>query len=164
VEEDGFAVIESLAILDYLEASYPTPSLLPVDSRTIATVRMAEMVTVNEFAPATFPLMLKEFGLEAESPKLEQARQKIATALQFFEQHLRHSHSFYVGNSLTLADIVVGTALPLLPRLNYSLQSYPAIDRWLAQLMQRPSWQQTEPTTEEIVAFQAKLQRLFRSA
>jgi glutathione S-transferase len=31
--DDGFTVIESLAILDYLEAKYPIPSLLPKGPR-----------------------------------------------------------------------------------------------------------------------------------
>lgn len=162
-EADGSVVIESLAILDYLEATFPTPAFLPTDPKSIATVRMAQQVTVNEFAPATFPLMLKEFGLEDESPKLEQSRQKIATALQFFEQQLSHAQPFYTGESLTLADIVVGTALPLLYRLNYSLQGYSSVQRWLERLMQRESWQRTEPTTEEVAAFQVKLQKRFRS-
>ncbi len=53
---DGdLTVIESLAILDYLEAKYPTPALLPTEAKALAVVRMVEMVTLNELLPATFP-------------------------------------------------------------------------------------------------------------
>lgn len=31
--DDGLRLIESLAILDYLEAQYPSPTLLPTDVR-----------------------------------------------------------------------------------------------------------------------------------
>jgi len=45
--DDGFTLVESLAILDY-SAKHPTPELLPTNARDLATVRMVEMVTVNE--------------------------------------------------------------------------------------------------------------------
>lgn len=34
--DNGFKVVESLAILDYLEAKYPTPALLPTNAETLA--------------------------------------------------------------------------------------------------------------------------------
>ena len=43
VDED-FRIIESLAIMDYLEAKYPEISLLPSDPKTLAKVKMAQMV------------------------------------------------------------------------------------------------------------------------
>jgi glutathione S-transferase len=46
--DDGFNVIESLAILDYLEVKYPTPVMLLKDTKDLAIVRMVEMVSVNE--------------------------------------------------------------------------------------------------------------------
>jgi glutathione S-transferase len=46
--DDGFNVIESLAILDYLEVKYPTPVMLPKDAEDLAIVRMVEMVSVNQ--------------------------------------------------------------------------------------------------------------------
>ena len=34
--DDGFNVVESLAILDYLEAQYPQPAMLPTDAKDLA--------------------------------------------------------------------------------------------------------------------------------
>src|SRR5439155_22740086 len=39
-EEDGFILYESTAILEYLEASHPTPPLVPADARGRALVAM----------------------------------------------------------------------------------------------------------------------------
>ena len=38
--DDGFTVIESFAILDYLEAKYPEKSLVPTTPEGVATMRM----------------------------------------------------------------------------------------------------------------------------
>ena len=48
---DGdFHVIETLAILDYLEAKYPAIALLPQNARDLAIVRTVQMVTVDELS------------------------------------------------------------------------------------------------------------------
>lgn len=39
--DNGLRIVESLAILDYLEAKYPTPSLMPSEIDAIATVRIS---------------------------------------------------------------------------------------------------------------------------
>lgn len=36
VVDDGFNIVESLAILDYLEAKYPKPAMLPTDAKDLA--------------------------------------------------------------------------------------------------------------------------------
>lgn len=60
--DDGFNVVESLAILDYLETKYPMPTLLPADAKARATVRMVEMVTVNELMLGIAPLSRQWMG------------------------------------------------------------------------------------------------------
>ena len=86
LEDEGFIIVESLAILDYLEAQYPTPALLPSDAKALATVRMVEMVTVNELLPAMIQLTSQVMGFTKDDPqKLEHAQQKALTVLNFFE-------------------------------------------------------------------------------
>ena len=58
IVDDGFRVIESLAILDYLEIKYPEISLLPNDGETLAKVRMVQMVTCSELSSQILPLIL----------------------------------------------------------------------------------------------------------
>jgi glutathione S-transferase len=67
-------VIESLAILDDLEAQYPIPSLLPKDAKALATVRMVELVTVHELLPAMNPLIREMMGfVEIEAEKIDRS-------------------------------------------------------------------------------------------
>jgi glutathione S-transferase len=162
VLKDGdFSVIESLAILDYLEAQYPDHPLMPTEPRAIATVRMVNMVTVNEFAPSTFPLMMDAFGLfRGDDKQLEQSRQKIEVSLSFLEAKL--AGTFFLGDVLTLADVVVGTAFPILSRINLSLEPYPKLNTWFEHISARESWQNTEPLEEEVAAFKTKLEAIFK--
>jgi glutathione S-transferase len=163
LEDDGFIIFESLAILDYLEAKYPTPSLLPTEPKAIATVKMIEMVTVNELLPATIPITGQSMGLANIDPqKLEAANQKVATVLEFFESLLIDCP--YLGsNSLTLADIVAGTMVPQLPFFGFPIDKYPKLNAWVELLMSRDAWMKTQPTNEDIEAFSARAKAFFQA-
>ncbi len=146
IVDNGFRVVESLAILDYLEAKYPTPSLMPGDPEAIAFVRMIETVTVVELQPMMIPLTRFLVGLEVEPWKLEKAQQRVKIILQFFEE-LLHEQTYFVKEEFTLAEVVAGTLVPSLP-----LEDYPRLKAWSERLAQRESWQQTVAHPEAIEA------------
>ena len=158
---DGdFRIIESIAILDYLETKYPLPAMLPRDAQQLAIVRMVQMVTTHELVPATIQLSGQVMGLiEPNLQKQEQAKQKISTVLTFFETHFAE-HCYLGGNDLTLADIVAGTVVPGLADLGISLDDYPKLKAWTARLITRPSWQATQPSREVIAAFMPQMKDL----
>ena len=150
VVDRDFKVFESLAILDYLEAKYPTPSFMPNSAEDIARVRTIELVTANELPPASIVLMKEMLDVAVEGQKIEQAKQTMATALQYFEDSLDLSQPYFMGEQLTYADIVAGTAVAAIPNLGISLELYPKVNKWIENLNQRPSWQHTAPSLEEI--------------
>ena len=158
--DDGFSVVESLAILDYLEAKYPTPALLPTDAKAIATVRMVEMVTLNELVPALNPLIRQMVGVaENSQEKMEQALQQSAKVLTFFER-LLGDRPYFGGEHLSLAEVVAGTVMPRLPGLGISLDDYPKLKVWTDHLMKRDAWAKTEPSPEAIEAFKSRVKTL----
>lgn len=146
IVDNGLRVVESLAILDYLEAKYPTPSLLPEHPEAVAIVRMIETITVVELQPATITLTRPLVGLDVNPQKLEAAQQRVATILQFFEA-LLNQQPYFAGEELTLAEIVAGTLVPSLP-----LEDYSHLKAWSERLAQRESWQQTVANPEAIEA------------
>ena len=154
IVDDGFRVVESLAILDYLEAKHPTPSLMPSAPEAIAIVRMVETITVVEVQPATIPLTRPLVGLDVEPWKLEAAQQRIAIALQFLEK-LLNGKTYFVNEELTLADVVAGTLIPSL-----HLENYPHLKAWSERLAQRESWQQTVADPEVIKAALPNIQKI----
>ena len=151
IVHDGFRVVESFAILDYLEAKYPSPSLMPKDAEAMATVRMVQMIALNELQVATISVTKHMVQLEVEQGKLEAAQQQIATVLQFYESLLK-DRPYFAGQEFTLAEIVAGTIVPTLPMLGISLEGYPQLKNWSDRLQTRESWQQTTPAPEAIAA------------
>ncbi|WP_229639285.1 glutathione S-transferase family protein [Waterburya agarophytonicola] len=94
--------------------------------------------------------MKEMLDVPVEPPKVEQAKKTMATTLQYFEDNLVADRAYLVGENLTYADIVAGTAIAAIPNLNISLEPYPKLTKWIDNLNQRPSWQQTASSTEEI--------------
>ncbi|MEH1820782.1 MAG: glutathione S-transferase family protein [Nostoc sp.] len=155
--DDGFNVVESLAILDYLEAKYPTPAMLPKDAKDLAIARMVQLVTVNELLPATTTFLPQYLGLPGgDAEKIEKALHKIATVLKFFE-NLLDDRPYFASHNLTLAEVVAGTVVNVLPSVGISLSEYPKLNAWCDRLVARPSWQATEATPETIEAFKSIL-------
>jgi len=158
--DDGFTVIESLAILDYLEAKYPIPSLLPKAPESLATTRMIEMVTMNELVPAISPLTRQMMGFgEVSAEAVEQAKQKADGVLKFYIEKLGDA-TFFGGDELSLADVVAGTFAPWFGPLGLPMQDYPVLQAWTARLMERPAWEITQPTEEALEAFRGRMQKL----
>ncbi|MBN3899493.1 MAG: glutathione S-transferase family protein [Nostoc sp. NOS(2021)] len=153
--DDGFNVVESLAILDYLEAKYPTPAMLPKDAKDLAIARIVQLVTVNELLPATSTFLPQFLGLPGGDPeKIEKAQQKIAIVLKFFE-NLLDDRPYFASHNLTLAEVVAGTVVNVLPSVGISLSDYPKLNAWRDRLIVRPSWQATEATPEAIEALKS---------
>ena len=154
---DGdFRVIESLAILDYLEARYRDRPLLPVEPRALATVRMVQLVALNELLPPVFKLLMQDNRSGETSAEIAYAQLRAKTTLGFLEELLADSQ-YFAGDQLTLAEIVAGTIVHKLPDLGVSLAGYPGLSRWSEQLLARPTWQQIELSAEEWGLFKRRM-------
>ncbi|BCL37757.1 glutathione S-transferase family protein [Nostoc sp. MS1] len=151
IVDDGLRVVESLAILDYLEAKYPTPSLIPNEATAIATVRMVTTTTVTELQPATVILTRPLVELDTDPKKLESAQEAVAKILSFYET-LLGNQTYFAGETFTLAEVVAGTLIPSLPLFGFSLDDYPHLLAWAERLEERESWQKTAPDFAAIAA------------
>jgi glutathione S-transferase len=90
----------------------------------------------------------------ADSEKVEQAKQKVSTVLQFFDG-LLDERPFFGSDSITLAEPVAGTIIPWLQGGGVSLSDYPKLSAWCDRIQSRPSWQNTAATPEIIEAFKS---------
>ncbi|MFK8185652.1 MAG: glutathione S-transferase family protein [Phormidesmis sp.] len=157
IVHDGLRVIESLAILDYLELRFPVRSLMPTTPVAVANMRMVQMVVMNELVPKLVACAIAD----EENPLPAPVAQHVSTCCEFLEAQLSDQVSgqdFFGGDAPNLADVVAGATLPLFVRLGLSMQPYPSLAQWHQRLMQRNAWQQTEPTAEKLRAWQKWIQ------
>jgi glutathione S-transferase len=150
---DGdFRIIESLAILDYLELRFPTPALIPTAIPAIAKMRMVQMVSINELMSQMVAIIsMKEQALP------DTAQQRLETAWQFLEAELQ-GQPFFGGDHLSLGDVVAGCVIPLMDRLGVSPQQCPQLTAWRQRISDRPAWQQTEPSDADLQLWRRWLQ------
>lgn len=156
--DDGLRVLESLAILDYLESKYPQNSLLPEDSQELARVRMVQMVANNELSSLIVPLISET----SDSIKLKQTKRKIKRILKFLAELLEDDNYFGKGE-ISLGDIVAGNSVILASKLGFNLSRIEKIERWCDRLMQREAWQQTQPNDEQVAMFKQTVLKLIES-
>lgn len=156
--DDGLRVLESLAILDYLESKYPQHPLLPNDPLRLAKVRMVQMVANNELSSLVIPLIIET----EDSLKLKQTKRKIKRILKFTSELLAED-AYFGGDSLSLGDIVAGNSIILTNKLGFNLSEFGKIEQWCDRLMQREAWQQTQPHDEQVAIFKQTVLKLIKS-
>lgn len=158
IVDDGLRVLESLAILDYLETKYTHKPLLPNEPVRLAQVRMAQMVTNNELSSLIIPLITET----EESPKLLRTRRKIKRILNFLAE-LLEDNSYFGGDNLSLGDIIAGNAIVLINKLGFDLSQIGKIEQLHDRLMSREVWQQTQPNSEQVQVFKQTIKQLIAS-
>lgn len=158
---DGdLTLIESFAMLDYLEAQYPTPPLMPTAAAAVAKVRMVQMATLNELMPAIAPLTRKMMGFgESDAEAMHKALKQGSLCLSFFATQLG-DQPYFGGETLSLADVVLGTVAPWWEQLGLPLADHAALKAWCDRLMVRDAWQTTTPAPEMIAAFRERMRQL----
>ncbi|KAJ1480703.1 glutathione S-transferase [Baffinella frigidus] len=144
MDDNGFQLGESMAILSYLGDKYPWKDLYPTDPQTRAKVlmyfhyhhRAAREATVGLIAPITVPN--PDFTPEYISVSLK----RMALAFKAIDKlWLGDESNYLVGDSLTLADIAAYSEIgQLAPRyLNLvDFTPYPNIRRWISVMEKVP--------------------------
>jgi glutathione S-transferase len=145
LEEDGFALYESTAILSYLEAMRPSPALVPSDARQRALVdmhmKLCDLQLTRHADVITFPkrFLRKERWNE---PAMSAAKVEIEKHLSILDRQL-HGKRFLVAEQFTLVDVCYAPFLEFLPLMEISPP--PAVNAWTERLLARPSVVQTRP-------------------
>lgn len=144
--DDGTALFDSVVILEFLD-SLARPALLPTDGEARWMVQRWHALAQGILDATVARLTETRRPAEKQMPEaLTKQEAKIAASLKFAAQHLA-AGPWLVGQSLTLADIAMGTALAYVD-FRYSnawRQTYPALAAWAQNMASRPSFQLTAP-------------------
>jgi glutathione S-transferase len=145
LQENGFVLYESTAILGYLESLKPEPSLFPADSRERARVHMHMKLCDIEFTRYAGAILFPKRFQPKESwnfAAFDEARVPIERHLAILAKELDGT-DFLVGDSFTAADLVYLPHLQFLPL--FEVETAPAVQGWADRLLSRPSAKATTP-------------------
>jgi len=133
LEDDGRYLIQSLAIVEYLEEKYPSPPLLPKAAADRAVVRSMALVIACEVHPIQNLRVLnyikKEYQQNDEQVN-RWAQHWIELGLAALEQMINAQTArgtFCFGDTPTLADICLVPQLGNARRFGCDLSRYPSI-------------------------------------
>ena len=114
IRVDGQTLCESQVIVDYLEARYPRPALVPADPLAAAKVR--ELVA---FVELHLELVVRDlyaqafFGGSVSEGTKERVRKQLAKNIPAFLRLAKFS-PYVAGDTFTLADCAAWASLPAL--------------------------------------------------
>lgn len=152
--DEGRSLIQSMAIIEYLDEVYPEPPLLPKDAPGRAYVRAVSQIIGCEIHPLNNVRVLKhlktQFGADEAATNAWYAHW-IAEGLSGLESYLireRRSGQFCYGDTVTMADVCLVPQIFNARRFNCSLDAYPTLLAITDRCMALDAFRTTEPSTQ----------------
>ncbi len=153
-KEDGTVLIQSLAILEWLDETYPEPALLPKDPEGRARVRALAYMIGCEIHPLNNLRVLRY--LEKELGQSEEAVanwfrhwvQETFTPLEQMLSDSPYTGQFCHGDTPGLADLCLYAQVWNNRRFDISPEAFPTIDRIFGALDQIEAFASAAPSRQ----------------
>ena len=148
INDDGFTLADSSAIVHYIEAKYPEPALIPAEAQA-----RGQAIWFDEFGDTIFAASgLKILFNRVVGPRLLGKPGDEALALEgeaelpgimAYLESVTPADGWLVGDAFSVADITVASMLCTLTYVGYgpNAAAYPEMAAWHARVTARPSWQ-----------------------
>ncbi len=154
VLDAGEVLTQSLAILEYLEETHPTPPLLPRDPVERARVRALALIPTADIHPIqNLRVMnyLREKYDQTEEATFAWSRHWIEVGFEAYEASVArdpHTGSFSHGNQPTMADLCLAPQVFNAQRFKVDMARYPTIQRIFATCMKHPAFDAAQPAKQ----------------
>ena len=145
LEDDGFVLWESNAIVQYLASLRPQSGLLPADLQARMTAVKWQFWETAHFDPACAIFMFERvvkplFGRgEASQSELDRGEELMARLCPVLDATLQKTR-YIAGDTLTVADISLGATLVSADQAKMPIEAYRGIQRWRTELAALPGW------------------------
>lgn len=144
IEDDGFALWESNAIVRYLSAKHGLGTLCPANAQQRASADRWmdwQATTLNIPIGACFVQLIRTAEAERDMKLVAMNRPLAEKRLEMLDSVLAKSE-YLNGDTFTMADIPAGLSVRRWQALPVEKQAHPHVDRWLAMLAARPGAKQ----------------------
>lgn len=142
ISDDGFVLWESNAIVRYLAAKHGAGTLWSEDpaARAEADKWMDwQLGTLWNSLRPVFIGLIRTPPEERDHDVIEAARLQTAEALSILDSHLSE-REYVAGDSLTMADIPLGTTVYRWMALDIERPPLPNLEAWYGRLQERPAY------------------------
>lgn len=144
IDDDGFVLYESNAIVRYLAARDSRSTLWPDDLRKRADADRWMEWQSTSFTPAMWAIfwqLIRTPADKRDAAAIEASRAKCEKLTALLDAHLA-KHRYLTENGFTTADIVVGCATHRWLNLPAAREPRPHLERWYTELKSRPGSRQ----------------------
>lgn len=147
IDDAGFRLADSSAIIHYLEAKHPAPPMIPADPQARGRVIWWDEFGDTVFAACSGKMFFNRIvsprflGREGDLAAAAQAEaEELPRLLAYLESAIPAS-GFLVGDRLTLADLAVASPLMNLRHCGAGIDAatHPRIAAWSEAILSRPS-------------------------
>jgi maleylpyruvate isomerase len=148
--DDGEVLIQSLAIIEYLDEAFPSPPLMPADPVERAHVRALAQVIACDIHPLnnTSPLFYLKNALKQDQETINAwYAHWVTVGFEAVEALLRPGpYSF--GEAVTLADVCLVPQVANARRFNVPLDRFPKIVAVDAACLKLPAFDKARPENQ----------------
>lgn len=141
IEDDGFVLWESNAIVRYLCAKHAMGTLCPSapTARADADRWMEwQQTTVNPAGRGAFMQLVRTPASERNQYEIDASIAAMQPVLEILDRHLE-SRAYMCGETFSMADIPLGCEAHRWFGLPIARQAFPHVERWYAALRARPA-------------------------
>jgi glutathione S-transferase len=150
IDDEGFILWESTAILQYLARKRPSAGLLPDASPDLARVQQWLAWEGATYAPSLMAMFLAASRPEPVAEDVATAKAALTGNLGILDTALeRHD---YVAGSYSVADIALGSVVPIVFLLGIDITGHRNIVGWLRRLRGRTAWQKADAVMADLAA------------
>jgi glutathione S-transferase len=148
LEDDGFVLWESHAIMQYLADRTPGQTVYPVELRARADVNRWLFWSANHWSPSVSILNWENFvkGLIGAGPPdpahVKRGETQVTDCAAVLDAHLADK-AWIAQDRLTLADLALVTPLMTLVQAKLPVANYPNLLAWFGRMQELDAWKKT---------------------
>jgi glutathione S-transferase len=157
MDDDGFTLADSTAIVTYLEAKYPQPALLPGEPQARGKAIWFEEVADTVLVPAGVGMVANRFlrprifGMPGDEAAAQASEEAVKKPLAYLEGAVSDG---WLDGEFSVGDIAVASVIRTLSYADWQLDAaaYPRLTAWFEQVQAREAWQAAIATEDRVFA------------
>jgi glutathione S-transferase len=151
LDDDGFYLWESHAIMQYLADKTPGQTLYPGELQARASVNRWLFWSAYHFTPAVGFVSRERVSKkmvggsgEPDPVEIERGERPLIAAARVLDAHLA-GRQWIAGNALTLADLAIASPLMHTAAAQLPVLGFENLQAWFARVQALDAWQNSEP-------------------